>query len=185
MTLRLETPRLMLRPLEDRDAPAFSGYRSDPEIARFQGWEAPYSLAQAGQFIDEMKSTLPGTPGDWYQLAFELKSSGEVIGDCAFQTLRDDARQAEIGVTLSRQFQGQGYALEGLGRLLEYLFDELGLHRVRANVDPQNQASIRLLERLGFRHEGCFIESWFLKGAWVDEDWYAMLDREWKGRRRA
>lgn len=183
MSLLLETSRLILRPFEDRDAQPFSDYRSDPEVARLQGWEAPYSLAQAAQFISEMKSTRPGTPGDWYQLAMQLKSSGELIGDCAFQILAFDSRQAEIGVTLSRRFQGQGYALEGLTRLLEYLFAELNLHRVRANVDPQNQSSIRLLERLGFRHEGRWIESWFLKGAWCDEDWYAILDREWQERK--
>ncbi|RPJ51402.1 MAG: N-acetyltransferase, partial [Chloroflexi bacterium] len=137
---------------------------------------------QAIQFVNEMKAGQPGTPGNWYQLAIELISTGELIGDCAFQILRDDSRQAEIGVTLSRRYQGHGYALEGLTRLLEYLFGELELHRVRANVDPQNQASIRLLERLGFRHEGRFIESWFLKGAWCDEDWYAMLRREWQAR---
>jgi aminoglycoside 6'-N-acetyltransferase len=182
MPLRFETSRLILRPFEDRDVQAFADYRSDPEVARLQGWEAPYSLAQALRFVDEMKSAQPGAPGQWYQLALELKSSGALTGDCAFQVLREDQRQAEIGITLARPYQGQGYALEGVTRLLEYLFDELKLHRVRANVDPQNQASIRLLNRLGFRHEGRFIESWFLKGAWCDEEWYAMLRREWLAR---
>lgn len=182
MSLILETTRLILRPFEDRDAQVFADYRSDPEVARLQGWEAPYSLEKAVQFVNEMKSTQPGKPGDWYQLAMEIKSSGELIGDCAFQVLSFDSPQAEIGVTLARRFQGQGYAVEGVTRLLEYLFDELNLHRVRANVDPQNRASIRLLERLGFRYEGRWIESWFLKGVWCDEDWYAMLEREWNGR---
>jgi RimJ/RimL family protein N-acetyltransferase len=184
MALLFETTRLILRSFEERDAHAFAGYRSDPEVARYQGWEAPYNLAQAVQFIKEMQSTLPGSSGNWYQLAMELKSNGELIGDCAFQILREDSRQAEIGVTLARRFQGQGYALEGVTRLLAYLFEMLELHRVQANVDPQNQSSIQLLGRLGFRHEGRFIESWFLKGAWCDEDWYAILRREWQGRPR-
>jgi RimJ/RimL family protein N-acetyltransferase len=183
MPIRFETSRLILRPFAERDAQAFSDYRSDPEVARLQGWEAPYNLERAVQFVNEMKSAQPGTPGDWYQLAMERKSDGELVGDSAFQILREDSRQAEIGITLARRHQSQGYALEGLTRLLEYLFDDLELHRVRANVDPQNQPSIHLLERLGFRHEGRFIESWFLKGAWCDEDWYAMLRREWAARR--
>jgi RimJ/RimL family protein N-acetyltransferase len=184
MSLGFETPRLILRPFEHSDAQAFARYRSDPEVARYQGWEAPYSPAQATRFIDEMKSTQPGSPGDWYQLAMELKSSRKLIGDCALQVLREDAHQAEIAFTLARTYQGQGFASEAVARLLDYLFKDLDLHRVRANIDPQNTASARLLERLGFRHEGRFIESLWLKGAWCDEDCYALLQREWAARQR-
>jgi RimJ/RimL family protein N-acetyltransferase len=180
LSLRFETARLILRSFEDRDAQAFADYRSDPEIARYQGWEAPYSLAQAIQFVEEMKIAQPGAPGKWHQLAMELKDTGQIAGDCAFQVLREDARQAEIGITLARASQGQGYATESLTRLLDYLFNDLHMHRVRANIDPQNLASARLMERLGLRHEGRFIDSLWLKGEWRNEDWYAILRREWK-----
>ncbi len=183
MPLILETPRLFLRTFEDRDTAIFASYRSDPEIARYQGWEAPYSLEQAARFVAEMKSLQPGIPGRWYQIAIENKSSREFIGDCAFQILLEDQRQAEIGFTLARAYQGQGYATEAATHLLEYLFTNLTIHRVRANCDPENKASARLLERLGMRHEGHFIESLWLKGRWYDEDWYAILRREWRLRR--
>ncbi len=181
MTLLLETPRLILRPFEEQDAEPFSHYRSDPEVARYQGWEAPFSLEQANQFVAEMKGLRAGTPGRWYQLAIERKETGEMIGDCAFQVLLEDRHQAEVGFTLARAYQGQGYASEALKRLLAFLFDEIKLHRVRANIDPENLRSARLLERVGMRHEGRFIESLWLKGRWCDEDWYAILLREWKG----
>jgi RimJ/RimL family protein N-acetyltransferase len=179
MALTFETDRLNLRPFEDRDAQAFSDYRSDPEVARYQGWEAPYSLKQAAAFVAEMKAAHPGMPGRWYQLAIERKCSGETIGDCAFQILMEDPRQAEVGFTLARPYQGQGFATEALTRLLDYLFLDLELHRVRANIDPENRASARLLERVGMRHEGHFIDSLWLKGSWCSEDWYAILRREW------
>lgn len=180
--LRFETTRLIMRPFEDRDAESFSQYRSDPEVARYQGWQAPYSLEQATQFITEMKSTEPGTSDQWYQLALELKQTGELIGDCAFYLLARDSRQAEIGFTLARAFQGQGYATEAVARLMDYLFNERQLHRVQANCDPENITSARLMERLGMRHEGRFIENVWLKGAWCTEDWYAILRREWMQR---
>jgi aminoglycoside 6'-N-acetyltransferase len=163
MDIHLETPRLILRPFEDRDTLPFSAYRSDPEIARYQGWTAPFTLKQAVQFISGMKAILPGVPGQWYQSAIELKSSGELAGDCAFQRLEEDPAQAEIGFTIARKYQGWGYGTEAVSRLLEFLFVDLDLHRVRANCDPNNLASARLLEKVGMRHEGRFIESLWLK----------------------
>ena len=180
MALILETSRLILRPFDEQDVEAFSRYRSDPEVARYQGWEAPFSLEKAARFVAEMQVEQPGRPGGWYQLAIALKSSSLLIGDCAFTVLLEDSRQAEIGFTLAREHQGQGYAREAVEKLLEYLFTVLRLHRVRANCDPDNTSSGRLLQRVGMRHEGRFIESLWFKGAWVGEDWYAILDREWR-----
>ncbi len=183
MAFLLETPRLILRPFRERDVQPFARYRSDPEVARYQGWEAPFNPEKAARFVRGMMSRAPGEPGQWYQVAFELKSTGEMIGDCAFHRLAEDPYQAEIGFTLARPFQGQGYATEAVERLLAYLFGELELHRVRANCDPQNGASARLLQRVGMRHEGRCVESLWFKGRWADEDWYAILRREWEARR--
>jgi RimJ/RimL family protein N-acetyltransferase len=185
MIFHLETKRLILRSFEERDIEPFRLYRSDPEVAKYQGWEAPYSLEQAVKFVNEMKNKVPGTQGEWFQIALELKSSGEMIGDCAFQVLAEDDQQAEIGFTLAPQFQGQGYAAEAVKCLLGYLFGDLGLHRVRANCDPDNLASKKLLERVGLRYEGRFVESLCFKGRWADEDWYAILRREWIDRNKA
>jgi len=181
----LETARLVLRPFEDRDIEPFHLYRSDPDVARYQGWEAPFPLEQAVRFVDEMKARRPGKPGEWYQLALALKTTGEMIGDCVFQRLAEDPAQAEIGFTLSRSHQGRGYGAEAVARLIDFLFGDLGLHRVRANCDPENPASARLLQRVGMRHEGRFVESLWFKGSYVGEDWYALLRREWEDRRRA
>ncbi len=179
MPLPLETRRLILRPFADCDIVPFAHYRSDAEVARYQGWEAPYPLHQAAIFVAEMKSARPGIPGRWFQLAFVPKDGGELIGDCGFQILLEDPRQAESGFTLAPAYQHQGYASEAIHCLLDYLFTEFDLHRVRANCDPENHASARLLERLGMRHEGRFLQSLWLKGRWCDEDWYAILRSEW------
>jgi len=183
MTFHLETARLILRSFEERDIEPFRLYRSDVEVAKYQGWEAPYSLEQAIHFVHEMKNKTTGKPGDWFQIALELKTSAEMIGDCAFVVLAEDEHQAEIGFTLAPSFQGWGYGAEAVTCLLDYLFGDLDLHRVRANCDPRNLASVKLMQKVGMRHEGCFSESLWYKGYWADEDWYAILEREWAERR--
>jgi RimJ/RimL family protein N-acetyltransferase len=162
------------------DLRAFSEYRSDPEVARYQSWDAPYSLDQAAAFWEELKRTQPGAPGAWYQLAVERQSCPGIIGDCAFHILEDDAQQAHIGFTFSRLYQKQGYATEAVRGLLDYLFEELQIHRVSAICDVENKASARLLERVGMRREAHFIENIWFKGAWGSEYLYAVLEREWK-----
>lgn len=182
MIFPIETPRLILRPFAERDIEPFARYRSDPEVARYQGWEAPYSLEQAARFVAEMQSVTPGALGQWFQLAVEEKSSGCLAGDCAFKLQGSEHRQAELGMTLARDFWSKGYASEAVTALLDALFTGSDLHRAYANIDPRNVASARLLERLGFRHEGCFIESLWFKGGWASEDWYAILRDEWLAR---
>lgn len=185
MEITLESTRLILRRFVDADLEPFLAYRSDPEIARYQGWSMPYSREMAEQFIQDMKAQQPGIPGEWFQWAIELRASGALIGDCAFYLLSRDTRQAEIGVTLARPFHGQGYAQEAIWRLLAYLFDEMALHRVCANCDPENAPAWKSLERMGFRREAHFIENLWFKGRYADEYWYAMLGREWEHRKHS
>jgi RimJ/RimL family protein N-acetyltransferase len=178
--LRLEAKRLLLRSFQDSDLDPFVAYRSDPTVARYQSWDTPYTPAQARAFIDEMKRKQPATQGEWYQLAIELKDTSALIGDCAFHVLSDATDQAEIGFTLAQQHQGCGYATEAVARLLAYLFGEIGLRRVTATCDVENASSIRLLERLGLRREGHFVENLWFKGQWGSEYSYALLQRDWQ-----
>jgi len=178
--ITLVAQRLRLRSFRKSDLEVFAAYRSDPEVARYQSWNAPYSLDQAVAFYQEMQSEPIGTPGVWYQLAVERLVQPGISGDCAFLVLKEDNRQAQIGVTFSRAYQKQGYATEAVRRLLDYLFGSLFLHRVSAICDSENYASARLLERVGMRREGHFIENIWFKGAWGSEYAYAMLQSEWQ-----
>lgn len=182
MNFPIETPRLILRPFGQQDIEPFARYRSDPDVARYQGWEAPYSLEQAASFVAEMQRAVPGASGQWLQIAVEEKSTGCLAGDCAFKLQGAGPFQAELGMTLARDFWSKGYAAEAVTALLDALFADPNLHRAYANIDPRNRSSARLLERLGFRHEGRFIESLWFKGGWADEDWYAILRGEWLAR---
>jgi aminoglycoside 6'-N-acetyltransferase len=181
--LRRDTERLVLRPFRDSDLPSFLGYRSDPEVARYQSWDTPYAVDEAAGLIAEMKAKMPGTPGQWYQIAIELKATGEHVGDCAFHISFDDSEQAEIGFTVARAFQGHGYATEAVKALLGYLFEVLHLRRVIATCDARNVRSARLLERLGLRREAHFVANVRFKGELGSEYLFAMLAWEWRGPR--
>ncbi len=173
------TDRLILRSFVEEDLQRFSEYRSDPEVARYQSWNTPYSLEQAKYLYTEMGKTEPGTPGEWYQIAVVRNDHPGIIGDCGFEIKKYDRQQAEIGFSFSPQFQKQGYATEAVRGLLDYLFSSFNLHRVIAICDAENQASVRLLERLGMRREGHYIENIWFKGKWGSEYLYAVLANEW------
>lgn len=177
----LETIRLRLRRFTDADLALFMAYRNNAEVARYQSWEG-ISEQEARAFIQRHKVVQPGAPGCWFQIAIELKETGMLIGDCALKIEEHDARQAEIGYTLSPAYQGRGIASEAVTRVLQYAFVTLGLHRVVAITDCENASSIALLERLGLRREGHFLQNVWFKGKWGDEYLYAMLQAEWRNK---
>jgi RimJ/RimL family protein N-acetyltransferase len=96
---RLESERLILRRFTDSDLAPFLAYRTDPEVARYQAWES-CTEREAIAMIEELKALQPGTPGEWFQFAIDLKEMGVLIGDCTLK-VEQDGRQAEIGYTLS------------------------------------------------------------------------------------
>ena len=178
------TERLELRRLMPDDAEAMFAYRSDPIVAKYQDWK-PESVEQTREFINRLSDIDLDTPGTWFQLALVHRESGELIGDCGLRFLKDDRRQSEIGITLAPSHQRQGYALETVRAVLEYLFTGLGKHRVFASMDPRNTAVIELFKRVGMRQEAHFVESLWLKSEWVDDVIFAVLAREWRTRQQA
>jgi RimJ/RimL family protein N-acetyltransferase len=174
----LETTRLRLRHFTDTDLLAFMAYRNDPVVARYQSWE-DISEKDARAFIQEQKEIQPGVPGQGFQIAIELKETSVLIGDCYFIINELDDRQAEIGFTLSRAYQGRGFATEAVSCFLNHAFLTFDLHRVIAITDCENAAATALLERLGMRREGHFLQNIWFKGKWGDEYLYAILKEEW------
>lgn len=173
--------RITLRRFRLDDLLAFVTYRSDPTVARYQSWDAPYPAADGRKLIEHLLAQHPDTPGDWYQYAATLRSTGALIGDVGVGTDAADARLTEIGYTIATAHQGHGYGTEAVRLILRYLFGERGKHRVHARCDPRNVASIKLLESLRLRREGHLCESFREHDAWADELIYAMLDYEWRG----
>ena len=177
-TINISTERLLIRNLKTEDIHDFHIYRSTPEVTKYQGFDV-MSLRQAEAFITEQTDKQFGKAGEWVQYGIENKSTKKIIGDCAIKLDAHDIRIAEIGITISHLEQQKGYAKEALLNILDFLFRLKGIHRVVEIVDAENTASVKLLESIGFRQEGHFIENVFFKGSWGSEFQYAMLKREW------
>ena len=111
-----------------------------------------------------------------------LKATSAVIGDATLFLLSAEHRQGEIGFLFHPDHHGRGYATEAAELLLQLAFEEFTLHRVIGRLEPRNEASVRVLERLGMRREAHFVENEFVKGEWQSELVYALLEREWRAR---
>ena len=171
--------RVAVRRFRPEDVAEFVAYRSHPEVARYQSWDAPYPPEEGDRFVRQMMTRHPDTPGEWCQFAVALRATGQLIGDCAAMPRADDPRQCEIGFTIAPRRQGRGYATEAVRLLVGYLFAR-GKHRITACCDARNAASVAVLERLAMRREGHLRQSTWAKGGWTDDLLYALLHEEWQ-----
>jgi len=166
----ITTERLVLRRFRAADQPVLSAYRSDPAIARYQGWGPETSAA-------ELARGEPDEPG-WFQYAIERAEDHALIGDLGVNT-HENRMQAEIGCTLAGAYHGQGYATEAVRGILGHLFGVRGLHKVSATCDARNTASARVLTRVGFTREGPRRSHAWTLGEWTDDLLFGLLETEW------
>lgn len=178
--MELVTARLRIDALRPDDAAALFALRSDPAVARYQGW-CPADLAAARAFIDAQPQ--PPSHG-WFQRAIRLREDGTLIGDLGVNLPGEAGDSAEFGISIAPARQGRGYAGEAMRAVLGHVFGQLGRHRVRASVDPRNLACMALLRSLGMRQEAHHRESLWLHGEWVDDLIFALLAREWQATER-
>ena len=176
----IATERLVLRRFRDSDAGTLSAYRSDPAVARYQSWAAPYSLEQARAAVASFAAADPLSPG-WFQWAIERTADRAHIGDLGVNR-HENRMRAELGFTLALSCQGQGYATEAVRGMLGHLFRVEGLHKVSAECDARNTASARVLERAGFTREGHLRSHTWIKNEWTDDLLYGLLARDWISR---
>ncbi len=174
----ITTNRLTLRPLIYSDAKALIQYHSDLEVSRYQGCK-PKSDQEIRTWVDQSKRCDFPAPGKWLQCAIVLRKSAELIGDFGIHAKEIDPRQVEIGITLASAFQRNGFALETMEALLNYLFRKTETHRIFVSIDPRNTPSLKLFLKLNFRQEAHLIESLWFKGEWVDDVIMAILKKEW------
>lgn len=173
----LVTERLILRAFRAEDADDLFEYLSQPETYCFEPGE-PINCAQATRQAAEMAAS----PDFW---AVELKVSGKVIGQIYLKQVEPlEILTCELGYILSPAFQRQGYASEAAGALANRALTSGGMHRVVAHCNPENVASWKLLEKIGFRREGLLQKNIFFRRdsagqpLWTDTYVYARLAAE-------
>lgn len=180
----LATERLTLRLLVDGDLDDVHAWMSDEAVTRYQLYDVR-SPEQVKEHIDKVKNARSlQNDDDFVEFAIELPAAdgdrARVIGCIYFQLKSASNETAEIGWALTARYQGKGYAAEAARAVLDLAFDRMLLHRVTAELDPRNAASVALCLRLGMRHEAHHVEDLMFKGAWADTGIYAILDREWR-----
>jgi RimJ/RimL family protein N-acetyltransferase len=175
------TKRLTLRLMTAGDLDDVVAYQGREDVCRYL-LHGPRSREDLLPRIAEWGAATRVTRDDDYlQLAIQLER--RVIGHMYLHLASAENLQGEIGWTLHPDFFGRGYATEASRAILDLAFDTIGLHRMRAELDPRNDASIALCLRLGMRHEATFRQDMWFKGEWADTGVYAILAEEWPVRR--
>lgn len=161
--MRLETERLLLRPLSSDDVDALATFYADPEVMRYLGVGKTLSRAETEASLGRM---LRGWDVDGFgQLAVERKDDGVVVGRCGFLvwdaatlTPTTEAEAAgptelEVGYALGRPYWGEGYATEAATAVRDHALGPMGRERLIAFIRPENVRSRRVAEKLGMRYE--------------------------------
>lgn len=176
----LVTERLILRAFRAEDAGDLFDYLSNPQTYRFE----------PGEPIDRDEAVHPArdmaiSPDFW---AVELKARGKVIGQIYLKQIEPlEILTCELGYILSPAFQRQGYASEAAGALVSHSLTAGGMHRVVAHCNPDNVASWKLLEKIGFRREGLLHKNIFFRRdslgqpIWTDTFVYGRLATDVSG----
>lgn len=162
----IKSDRLVLRSMDLMDATAIFRYRSNANDNQYQGF-IPEKLEEVQDFIEHKIAKEFNQINTWYQLAIVLEEPNELIGDLGLHFMENEA--VEIGCTIAKEHQGKSYATEALNRAIEYLFTDMKKQRIIGSVDPQNKASIAMLEKLGFQLTAHHKKSFQLRGEWVDD----------------
>ncbi|MGM9589605.1 MAG: GNAT family N-acetyltransferase [Faecousia sp.] len=144
--MRIETPRLILRPWEESDAQDLYTYASAPEVGPAAGWPAHTSVDQSRQVIREVLSA-PQT------YALVLKETGRSVGSVGLMERDLPEGEMELGYWIGVPYWGQGLIPEAAAALLYFGFQVLDLEKVWCGYYEGNEKSRRVQEKLGFRYQ--------------------------------
>jgi RimJ/RimL family protein N-acetyltransferase len=184
--LPIATDRLVLRSFRPGDEADVLAYRSVAEVVRYIPGD-PKTAEQVADMVAE-RATAGRLEAASPILTLAVELGGRVIGDVLIHLDGldgHDGRQAEIGWVFAPDVAGQGYATEAAHAVMAAAFDEVGVHRVWAQLEPENIRSSRICERLGMRREALFEKASWFKERWTDLAVYAIRADEWAVRRRA
>ena len=174
-----ETKNLIIRKFKATDWKDLSEILTDESVVYYE----PYDVFTVDQCKEE---AIKFSESDNF-FAVVLKAEDKVIGKLYFN--KETSRGTdELGYTFNALYQGKGYAKESSAALMDYAFNHMGIHRIIAIADVTNTRSWKLLEKLGMRREGCFLQSSYSRfdenknPVWCDFYLYAILSNEWKQR---
>jgi ribosomal-protein-alanine N-acetyltransferase len=174
----LETARTLLRPLSLEDSEAMYEVYSDPETMKYWSSQPVNSIEGARKLVQaDVDWVKQGSAVLW---AIAEPSSNKALGKCVLFQFSKENQRAELGYVLNREHWGIGLMTEVMTKVIDFAFDELGLHRLEADTDTLNAGSLALLGKLGFQQEGMFRHRWKVYGEWQDSAMLGLLKPDWE-----
>ncbi len=174
---RLETKRLVLREMRPADAEAIFAIYGDEEVMCYRDVLAFTQLEEAQRFLEQMLAR--GAQGEEMHWGITLKGEEQLVGCCGY-SWHLGPPFGVLGYDLARRYWKQGIMAEAVQALLRFGFEVRSLHRVEARVRLGNEASMRLLQRLGFQEEGWLRECLFLNNHFFDVKIFSLLQSEYR-----
>jgi len=171
----LETGRLSLRRPIASDAAVIFEIRSNPEMMKYIPRPLVTKIEEASAHLTLINERIDTNEGiNW---AITLKNDPKMIGIIGHYSIKPEDYRAELGYMLHPDFHGKGYISEAIAKVVEYGFDVMNLHSIEAIIDPENQASAKVLEKNGFVKEAHLKENGFYNGKFIDTVIYSKLKR--------
>jgi ribosomal-protein-alanine N-acetyltransferase len=147
--------------------------RTDAEVLKYIDINQPKAVEEVHDWIKMIHQIHEKNDGILWGIS--LRESKELIGSICFWQMDTHNHRAEIGYMLSTAHQRKGIMQEALKEAVSYAFNHINLHSIAADVNPDNQPSIKLLERNGFVREGYFREKYYSNGRFVDSAVYSLI----------
>lgn len=177
LLLPIATPRLRLRDFLKSDFDAIYAYSSDPRVTKFLFF-GPRDEDSTADYLEGLLASQEEIPRTRFELAVEQSASGRVIGACDLSLIERNV--VDLGYMLGLADWGNGYATEIALALVDAAFFDLRADRIISTVDVNNQASIRVLEKIGMRWEAVFRKHRRAKNRWWDCHLFVMPREIWE-----
>jgi ribosomal-protein-alanine N-acetyltransferase len=172
----LESERLLFRKIVIGDAKDLFLIRSNDDVMKFMDVPRHYSISDAEKLIHSVKESYKKQTGiNW---AIIENDSNSFAGYFGFFRLIPEHCRAEIGYALKPEYWGKGYMYETINRMVRFGFNEMKLHSIEANVNPENEKSKKVLEKIGFKKEAYFRENYLFDNKFLDSIIYSLLEKD-------
>ena len=171
---------IYLTNLDPANAETARAWINDPEINRYLlTGQVPVSAAAEAAFYE--RAVIDWAAGTGFQFEIHVAEDGRYVGNCGLHKVDMRHRSAEVGILIGETSeQNRGYGRDAIMTLTRFGFDTLGLNRVEIRSQADNERSMHLYEKLGFKPTGRLREATYSFGHFVDEAIFDMLASEWR-----
>ena len=179
-TIRLETPRLVLRRFrEDDAAPAFRNWESDEKVTELLRWSPCQTPEETRKILQDW--IISYAKMNFYQWAIVCKDApDEPIGTISAVGIDERIGMVEIGYCIGRRWWGKGIVTEAFRRIIPFFFEQVGVNRICAQHDPNNPGSGKVMVKSGLRYEGTLRQADYNNRGVADAAVYGILAEEYR-----